>query len=312
VNYSQLRVVDPILTAVARGYFSPQAPVADALFPIVYVGTHAGKILTFGPDDFKKIQTARAPGANTKRVTFGYAGADFSLIDHSLEGAVPIEHQREAANSIPGIDLGSNAVKKVQNLMALEREQQAADIALNAGSYDSSNKITLTGADRWDTTTGDPFDDLNAAKEIIRQQTGVYPNKLIIGPKVKTALSSNPKVLDRLSTATDRAPATLAQLATLFEVDEIVVGGSVYFDESTNKFVDVWGTYVVLAFTTPRSMQEMGSPSFGYTYRLQDMPVVEEPYFERNPKTWFYPVTDAYKAVLAGKAAGFLITSAVS
>lgn len=310
-SLSAARVVDPIFTAVARGYSSPQAPVADALFPIVPVGARAGKIITFGPDSFKKVLTLRAPGANTKRVQFGYAGLPFSLGDHSLEGAVPRENAEEAA-AVPGIDLGAGAVRTVQNLMSLEREQQAADIALTAANYGANNKLTLTGADRWDVSTGDPFDDINVARQSIRSQTGFKPNKLILGPKVLSALRSNPKVLDRLSTATDRAPATIAQLATLFEVDEIVEGGSVYYDEATNLFVDVWGTYAVLAFTTPKSMQEAGSPSYGYTYRLSGMPLVEEPYFERNPKTWFYPVTDAYQAVLAGASAGFLFTSAVS
>lgn len=305
------RVVDPIFTAVARGYFSPVAPVADALFPIVTVGARAGKILSFGPDDFKKVNTLRAPGANTKRVQFGYSGEPFSLGDHSLEGSVPRERMEEAA-AVPGIDLASGAIRKVQNLMAGEREQQAADIALNAANYDTSNKVTLTGTDRWDDPTSDPFDDIDAARQQIRSQTGVKPNRLVLGPKVLTALRRHPKVIGRLSTAADQPPATLAQLQALFEIDEVIEGGSVYYDEATKLFVDVWGKYAVLAYTTPKSMQEMGSPSYGYTYRLEGMPFVEEAYFERNPKTWFYPVTDAYQAVLAGKSAAFLFTTAVS
>jgi hypothetical protein len=310
-SLSQARVVDPIYTGIARGYFSPAAPVADALFPIVTVGARAGKILSFGPDDFKKVNTSRAPGSNTKRVQFGYSGVAFGLSDHSLEGAVPRENMEESA-AVPGINLASGAISKVQNVMALEREQQAADIALTAANYGSNNKLTLTGADRWDVSTGDPFDDINVARQSIRSQTGVKPNKLILGPKVLSALRSNPKVLGRLSTAADQPPATLAQLQALFEVEEVVEAGSVWFNEATSLFEDVYGTFAVLAYTTPKSMQEMGSPSYGYTYRLAGMPLVEEPYFERNPKTWFYPVTDAYQAVLAGASAGFLFTTAVS
>ena len=40
----QARVVDPILSAVARGYRSPKAAVANVLFPIVPVGLRAGKV----------------------------------------------------------------------------------------------------------------------------------------------------------------------------------------------------------------------------------------------------------------------------
>lgn len=311
MNLAQTRVVDPILSAVARGYISPAAGVANALFPLIDVGARAGRIIAFGKEDFFKVNTVRAPGSNTKRVQFGYAAEGFSLLDHSLEGGVPIELMQEA-NAVPGINLAANAVRSVQNQMALERETEASGIALNAANYDTANKVTLTGTDRWDNPASDPFADINEARQIIRAQTGVKPNKLILGPKVLSALRSHPKVLGRLSTAADQPPATMAQLQALFEVDEVVEGESVYFDEANQVFVDVWGTYAVLAYTTPRSMQEMGSPSFGYTYRLSGMPQVEPPYYERNPKTWYYPVTDVYKAVLTGKSAGFLFSTVVS
>lgn len=309
-SLSQARVVDPIYTDIARGYLSPSAPVADVLFPFVTVYTRAGKIISFGPDDFKKVNTLRAPGANTLRVQYGYAGLPFSLGDHSLEGVVPRENAEEA-QKVPGIDLGANAVRIVQNTMALEREMQASAIALNAGNYGANNKLALTGTDRWDNPASDPFDDVDVAREQIRAQIGRRPNKMVLGPKVLTALRRHPKVLARLSTAADQPPATIAQLQALFEMDQIVEGGATYYDDASSTFVDVWGTYVVLAFTLTATLAQGGSPSYGYTYRLSGMPIVEEPYTERNPKSWFYPVTDAYQAVLAGPSAGFLFSTVV-
>ena len=305
----QARVVDPILSAVARGYRSPKAAVANVLFPIVTVGLRAGRIISFGPDDFKLVNTARAPGANTKRIQFGYAGENYSLVDYRLEGAVPNELQEEASNG-PGIDLSSNAVRRVQNIMALEREKQAADLARNEARYGAGNKETLSGTSQWSDPTSDPFTDIMDGKESIRAKIGERPNVLTLGPKVLTALRTHPKVLDRLSTASDRPPATLQQLQALFELQQIVEGEAVYHDGS--QFQDVWGKDAILAYTTPASMQEMGSPSFGYTYQLEDRPMVEEGYSDRNANSWFYPVTDAYQPVLAGATAGFLFKSAVA
>lgn len=305
----QARVVDPILSAVARGYRSPKAAVASVLFPIVTVGLRAGRIISFGPDDFKLVNTARAPGANTKRIQFGYAGENYSLVDYRLEGAVPNELQEEASNG-PGIDLSSNAVRRVQNTMALEREKQAADLARNEARYGAGNKETLSGTSQWSDPASDPFTDIMDGKESIRAKIGERPNVLTLGPKVLTALRTHPKVLDRLSTASDRPPATLQQLQALFELQQIVEGEAVYHDGS--QFQDVWGKDAILAFTTPASMQEMGSPSFGYTYQLEDRPMVEEGYPDRNANSWFYPVTDAYQPVLAGATAGFLFKSAVA
>ena len=305
----QARVVDPILSAVARGYRSPKAAVANVLFPIVTVGLRAGRIISFGPDDFKLVNSARAPGANTKRIQFGYAGENYSLVDYRLEGAVPNELQEEASNG-PGIDLSSNAVRRVQNTMALEREKQAADLARNEARYGAGNKETLSGTSQWSDPASDPFTDIMDGKESIRAKIGERPNVLTLGPKVLTALRTHPKVLDRLSTASDRPPATLQQLQALFELQQIVEGEAVYHDGS--QFQDVWGKDAILAFTTPASMQEMGSPSFGYTYQLEDRPMVEEGYPDRNANSWFYPVTDAYQPVLAGATAGFLFKSAVA
>lgn len=305
----QARVVDPILSAVARGYRSPKAAVASVLFPIVPVGLRAGRIISFGPDDFKLVNTARAPGANTKRIQFGYAGENYSLVDYRLEGAVPNELQEEASNG-PGIDLSSSAVRRVQNIMALEREKQAADLARNEARYGAGNKETLSGTSQWSDPASDPFTDIMDGKESIRAKIGERPNVLTLGPKVLTALRTHPKVLDRLSTASDRPPATLQQLQALFELQQIVEGEAVYHDGS--QFQDVWGKDAILAYTTPASMQEMGSPSFGYTYQLEDRPMVEEGYPDRNANSWFYPVTDAYQPVLAGATAGFLFKSAVA
>ncbi len=305
----QARVVDPILTAIARGYRSPKAAVANVLFPIIPVGLRGGRIISFGPDDFKLVNTARAPGANTKRVQFGYASEPYALVDYRLEGVAPNEIQEEASNG-PGIDVSSGAVRRVQNTMALEREKKAADLARDDARYDSANKETLSGTSQWSHASSDPFTDIMDAKEVIRSKTGEKPNVLTLGPKVLTAVRTHPKVLDRLSTASDRPPATLQQLQALFELQQIVEGEAVYHDGT--QFQDVWGKDAILAFTTPASMQEMGSPSYGYTYQLEGRPMVEEGYEDRNANSWIYPVTDAYQPVLPGATAGFLFKSAVA
>lgn len=306
---SQARIQDPILTAVARGYRSQKPVVANALFPIVSVTARGGRILKFDADNFKLVSTARAPGANTKRVQYTYGTENFSLVDHRLEALVPVELSEEG--QVAGIDIVSTHINRVQDQMAIEREKMAADLARNASLYAASNKETLSGTSQWSNTASDPFIDIIEAKEAIRGQIGEEPNTLALGPKVLTALRTHPKVLDRLSTATDRVPATLAQLASLFELELIVKGGAVYSD-GTPGLKDVWGKDAILAYTTPASMQDMGSPSFGYTYQLAGRPIVEEGYWEGNVNSWAYPVNDAYQPVLAGAAAGFLFVNAVA
>lgn len=300
-------VVDPILTAVARGYGSPNAKIADILFPRVNVTSRSGTILVFPPDSFKLVNSARAPGANTKRISLGYGKGTFSLVDHSLEGAVPIETEEEA-QTVPGIDLGSNAVNTVQDVMANEREKQASDLALNVDNYDSEHKIVLSSTDFWTNSASNPFEQVNEGREAIRKSTGKKPGVMVLSPAALLALRNHPKVMDRISVTVDRVPATIEQLQRLFEIERIVEGEATYHDGLA--FQDMWGAEAVLAFTTPASMQNRGSPSYGYTYQLEGRPNVEEAYFDRNPKTWYYPVNDARQPVLVGATAGFLFKNA--
>lgn len=304
----QARVIDPILSAVARGFRAQAAYVAQALFPIVDVGQRGGKIIKFGPDSFKLINTLRAPGANTKRVQFAYSSDSYGLADHRLEGTVPRELQAEAA-AVPGIDLQANAIRKVQNIMELEREKQACDLAQNAALYAAENKDTLAGDEQWSDPDSDPETDIANAKEVIRSKNGVKPNRLVLGPKVLMALKKHPKLIAKISSADDKV-LRLDQLAKFLDVEEIVEAAAMYHTGAA--FADLWGRKAVLAYTTPASLQEMGSPSYGYTYRLTGYPMVEEPYWDSNTASWQVPVSDAYQPQLVGADAGFLWTDAVA
>jgi hypothetical protein len=89
------------------------------------------------------------------------------------------------------------------------------------------------------------------------------------------------------------------------------VGDAIYATDA-GVFTDVWGKDVVLGFTERASVADMGTPTFGYTYNLSGYPIVEQPYFDRNAKSWFVPVTRAEAPVIAAATAGYLITNAVA
>lgn len=307
MNASGARVVDPILTTVAQGYKNGQM-VADMLFPRVPVGQRGGKIISFGKEDFRLYATARAPGTNTKRVQFGYAGLPFALEQHALEGVVPFEFLQEAA-AVPGIDLASVSVHKVQNVIYLSREVAAAAIALNAANYDANHKLTLAGADKWSDYSGtsDPLQDVDDGIEAVRASTGQRPNVAVLSAKAFKAVKRHPKVVATIK-YTGKDHATKELLASIFDVQHVVVGEAVY--DNGNAMVDVWGNDVALGFTQLGSMAEAGLPSYGYTYQLAGYPSVEQPYQDRSAKSWIYPVTDELSPVLASAISGFLIKGA--
>jgi len=131
-----------------------------------------------------------------------------------------------------------------------------------------------------------------------------------MGAAVLAKLRQHPVVVDRMK-YTGRDVATLEILASLFGVQQVLVGDAVYASDA-GVFSDVWGKDVVVAYTELGSVADMGAPSYGYTYNLNGYPLVEEAYYDRNSKSWVFPVTRAEAPVLASAAAGYLITNAVA
>jgi hypothetical protein len=305
------RIVDPVLSSIAQGYQNSEM-VASALFPQVPVNLRGGNIITFGKEDFMLYASQRAPGQDTKRIQMGYTGSTYALLDYSLEGTVPVEVLQEGSNG-PGIDHAAMAVRKVSSIMSLRLEKQAADIARTAASYAAANKTTLTSTAQWSDFTGvsQPIQNIETAKEAVRSATGKRPNTVVMGAAVMAKLRQHPIVVDRMK-YTGRDVATAEILAALFGVARVIVGDAIYANDAGTTFTDVWGKDVVVAFTDLASVADMGCPSYGYTYTLQGYPLAEESYYDRNAKSWIFPVTRAEAPVLASAAAGYLITNAVA
>lgn len=311
------RVVNPVLSTVARGYRNENY-IGMKLFPYVPVGQRGGKIITFDKSAWRQYHLARAPGSNVKRINVGFAGGDFALTQHALEGQLPVEIMDEA-QAVPGVDMASTTIMTTQDIIDLRLEITQADLATNLSNYAAGNKVTLSGIDQWsDYTNSDPIGDVAAARNAIRKVTGKRPNIMAMGADVLEILQYHPKLVDAAILAGSvslaggtQAGLTLEQLAKVFKVKEIVVGDAIKLDASDAP-VDVWGKDVVLAYTETASLASRGTPSYGYTYRLIGYPLVENGYYENNTRSWIYPVIDEVAPVIAGAEAGYLIKAAVA
>lgn len=307
---AQARVVDPVLTAVAQG-IKQQDLIGSALFPRVNVPLRAGKIIVFGREDFMLYATARAPGENTRRVSFGRGSTPYALEQHALEATIDLSTRDEAQNSI-GIDEQERYLAMTRRIIALRTEKAQADLARTAANYQASNKTSLTGTARWSDFSGtsDPLVDVEAGKEAIRAKIGLYPNTIVIPAAVWKSLKYHPKLIDRIK-YTSRDSLSVEMVAELLEVENIVIGKSVYSTDA-GVLADVWGKDVILAYTDPASMEAMGAPTYGYTYGLDGFPQVEEPYIDRATKSMVMPVTDELQPVMTAPDAGYLIQTAVA
>lgn len=309
LNTRTAAVVDPILSTHARGYRNAEF-ISHLVFPRVSIPNRSMRVIKFGKDGFRKVNTRRSPGATTKRVQFGYDSDPVSLAQDSLEGVVPVEHQQEA-EKIPGIDLAVGAINTVLDIIDLGHEVEASTIARNAANYGANNKVALTGTARWTDPDSDPAGDVKEGREAIRRLIGRYPNTLTLGATVFNALSDHPKIMERFKyTSSDSLTADM--LARYFNVERVIVGTAIWLPETAGENdpgLDVWGDDAILSFV-PTAGTNYGVPSYGYTYDLMGYPQVEAPYFDRPSKSFIYPTTTERRVILTGADAGFLFQNA--
>lgn len=312
LNNSSAAVVDVLLSKHARGYRNMEF-IGHNLFPRAPVSNRAMRVIKFGKEGFRMINARRAPGAGTKRVQYGYASDPIGLVQDSLEGLVPIEHQQEA-QSVPGINLGANAVNMVLDIMDLGLEYEISQLALNAATYADNNKLALTGSDKWSDPSSDPAADVKAGREAIRRMIGRYPNVFPMGASVFNILTQHPKIKEQFKfTSADSITADM--LARYFEVEKVLVGKAVYLPEDAKDdepATDIWGNAALLAYVPQAGEGNFQVPSFGYTYELNGYPQVEQPYYDRNQKSWIYPTTIERRPHLTGAEGGFLFPSPIA
>ncbi len=300
---AQARVMDPVLTNIARGYQNAEF-VGNALFPKVPVQQRGGRVVKFGKEAFKLYNTVRAPGSNVAEMQFGYSSDPIPWQGHALRGKIPLEDM-EDASAVPGIDLGQIAVVTVLDVINLSLEYSQAQLARDADNYDDDNVAEPSGDSKWTSSKSDPIAVIEALKEIVRKKIGKRPNSGIIGGAVFAALKTHPAVIDRIK-YTGRDVPTLELLASLFDVRTLKIGDAIFCD-SAGELQDVWGGDAVFGYTDISDLKSKGKPSFAYTYELGGGPRVMEAFLETDNNSWMYPVFHDVSPVIAGADAGFLV-----
>ena len=137
------RVVDQVLTTVARGYQNG-SHAWPLVFPVVRTGQRAGQIIEFRAEDFSAVDVRRAPGESRREVQYGYAGKPYATEQRALDGLVPVEVLEDARVS-PGIDHQQLAVRRTMSVVSLQIELAAARLATDVTTYASDHHVTLSG-----------------------------------------------------------------------------------------------------------------------------------------------------------------------
>lgn len=298
---SKLRIVDPVLTNLARGYRNAQY-IGEGLFPIALMDKEAGVVPLFGKEAFEVYDTERAIRAQSNIMTpDDVDGLDVILREHDL--AYPVDY-REKNESM--FDAEARASRRVVNAIDLRREVACAKLAQNPGTFQAGAKVTLAGSSQWSNGGGDPIAVVEQGKEVVRSRIGIRPNTVTMGASVYQSLKFHPKLQEALG-STERKLITVEHLKALFGIENVLIGESLAGSVNTS---DIWSDNLTLAYVAKPAagaQADHDEPSFGYTLRRKGMPEIDT-YDGSGGKVRFVRNTDIYKPVVVGSDAGYLIS----
>jgi hypothetical protein len=296
--------INAYLSEIARGY-SNNSFIAQHLFPTIHSEKEKIDIFEFNKEAFQVYDTERAIRANSNVISpKGFKKHTATLKEHDL--AYPIDYREE--EEAEKIKLQIHATNVVTQGLYLKHEKQCADLVQNPDNYSDDNKATLTGSSKFSDPKSDPVTIIDKAKEQVSQQIGQDPNTLVMGQEVWTALKRNVSLKDMIASTSNKI-ITLDILKSFFEVENILVGKTIYSD-TNNKFQRVWGNNIILAFVPNLSSRTQYDPAFGYTVRKKDSLQIDE-YEKEGNKVKYIRATDIYTPFLVGPEAGFLISNCV-
>lgn len=302
----------PILTGLMLG-MGQGSMIAEKLFPRLPQALGSMTLQQMGNERLKRYNLRRAPGGPTKQINIKLEGKVYTLDQYAVEIPLARELFREEDYSkrlnVAGyIGLSTIAMATANDVLGLGYEIEVAELATTSGTYAAGHVTALAGGTKWSAATGTPVTDVKAAANVIRKKIGKRPNRLTLSPDAKLAVDSNPEVKSQLP-STQMGGPSLAQLAAIFEVEEILVGDAVWVDE-TDAGQDVWGNNAVLAYV-PKiggngTQLSLAEPAFGFTNVIPDHPFGETPYYSAETKSWVYGATFERRANTAYNTAGFL------
>lgn len=276
--------VSAALTNVSVAYFQDEATafIADKVFPMLPVVHQTDQYFVWSlADFFRDDAQIRADGVES-------AGTGMNLTTQSYSAKVYALHKdigpQVRANADPAIDIDVTTTRMLMQKMLIKRDRVFTNTFMTTGIWTGglggTDVVGTAGGtpgtatpSKWsDDANSDPFTDITTAQTNILQGTGFKPNKLTIGWTVFQALRKHPLIIDRIKYTSEpnAKNVTAALLASMFDVNEVVVSTGVYNSAQEGLAAStgfIVGSNALLTYSTPAP--SLNEPTAGYTFGWQ-------------------------------------------
>lgn len=214
--------VDPLLTGFVVDYAANMEGglIARKLFPPSPVDRDDSKYPYFDKGNFTIPDDNIADfEGEARRTDVSGEMKPIHCVSHALKEGIDVRKNRQMDGPFK-VKERAAAQRLTYKLMLREEARVAAKVAAHSNATTLSGTGTAVG-NFWKSSGGDPF----AVMELARSNLWFEPNTLVLAYDVLLALKQHSKVLAKLG-ASDMQVVTIAKLAELFEVNQILVGTS--------------------------------------------------------------------------------------
>jgi len=256
--------VNPVMTGHAVRFMrDPMGFVGMKLMPLFPSAEQSSQYYVWERANSLSIprNIRHSPGAPFARSLPKISDDGFACRDWGHETPVPDEIRRKYANRI---DADISAVRRNVEIIKVNHELRVLAVVNGATVPNATPSV------KWNEADSDPKADVNAAKESIRQNTGLRANLMVISEPTKLVLEVHPKIAERVKYTTTGV-TSLQVLAQYFGVAEIVVADQLINSAQEGQALspaDIWEDLVMLAHVNPA--RDLMVPTFGRTFGWQD------------------------------------------
>ena len=302
--------------------------IADRVFPQVPVTKQSDYYFIFRKGAwFRNEARVRGPGAVAARGGYPLTDTTYRCEEYAFGHPVPIELLNNADSVLRPMETGT---KFATDKVLLAKEKIVSDLCMTAGNWTTSDDVQAAWVKDTDGSTNTFIADILTQRNVIRQLIGVWPNVLLMDSKTFDQQKQTYSVLERIKySGTSGRPAdvTPQTLAALFELDEVLIGTSLYSSAeevvagTDFTAVDLWETNAtkgsaLLYYRPPAPSIE--NPSAGYIFNWrgdegQNSPRINQNiyrsvrrYWEAAEKQWVVECSEYLDAQVTAADAGCL------
>ena len=235
----------------------------------------------------------RAPRGAYNRGDWQYENGKYATSEKGWEEPVDDNERRILDQRIPG-QADFIATTRALQIILRNQEKRIAGKIFNASRF-TPHPVT----NEWDdAANATPVADVNAAKAAMRSSCGMLPDALVISWSTFQNLKNCDKIVDRLKytfPGIDINKMSSDQLAAVFDVPQVLIGGSVYNSAKKNKsasIADIWDHEYAALVKISQGM-DMAAPGIGRTFIwTDDSPAnaIVEQYREENIRSDIFRV----------------------